>query len=82
MAKTIHDLAVEYGKVNYIVRYTADGEKEIDEDTGSEFFEDGANAVLEEIDNFIFNTIQMTDVIEPHLILIKIKKKFKELKGE
>lgn len=50
MAKTIHDMAVEYGKVNYIVRYTADGEREIDEDTGAEFFEDGANAVLEVIE--------------------------------
>ena len=75
MTKTIHDLAVEYGKVNYIVRYTADGEKEIDEDTGAEFFEDGANAVLEEIGNSLTEFSNTED----YSIL---QRKIKELKGE
>lgn len=62
---TIKEMAREYGKVNYIVRYTADGEKEIDEETGAEFFEDGANYVLEEIEKLVkFNRWSAQDLYE------------------
>ena len=75
MAKTIKEMAIAYGKVNYIVRYTADGDKEIDEDTGAEFFEDGANAVLEAIESCLGEFYSPDDYHN-------IKCKIKELKGE
>ena len=74
MAKTIKDMADEAADLF--------GGDEWDRASYTDGYTNGANAVLEEIDNFIFNTIQMKDVIEPRLILIKIRKKFKELKGE
>ena len=77
MAKTIKEMSIEYGRVNYIVRYTADGEREIDEETGAEFFEDGANAVIEEI----IRCFPETFCINPNEVIDNIANKIRELKG-
>ena len=83
MAKSIKEMAKDYGKVNYIVRYTADGEKEIDEDTGAESFEDGANAVLEEIEKaFPYRNYPHNGVFNEGATLLHLKEIIKALKDE
>ena len=68
MAKTIHDLAVAYGREHQ-------GTVDI------EVFEAGANAVIEEIRQFTFDEIQMKNITATSVALGRLSHFYKRLKG-
>ena len=73
---TIREMAIQYGLLNPVIHYDADGNTYDDHDKPSNDFEAGANAVLEEIESCYDKNDSLC------VIAHKIQSKIIELKGE